>query len=786
MRRPRISWKLTQLLLRESLPFTIIPFVALTTLVFIQQAGKYFGIILSFHTSAQTKLVFLGSLVPGIIVITLPVALLLGAVITCSRLSADGELTAAQSSGLSPIALVLPLAFIGLLGAAFALYLSTGVAPRALKSLKSLRTKILLQEASAQVMPRAFTTRFPGLLVYIKDIDPQTGDWLGVFLLQRNEEQKSERLLTAARGQLRVSPPNNLEVQLYGGLSLESKTDSPTRAASAFAKSSIKPARDQDNIDDEAGAGSLAEMSLSEVRSAIKSAASHKERMQARVEWHRRLAFPFACVTLPLVAFVIALRGKRLSTRPRTAVAVIFVALLFYVIMVAGQSVAASGRVPAWLGVWLAHLLYGAFILYSFAHTNRTVLSWPSLFEVFRFRTPDKSVDDTSVSTAPSEPQRHVIKSNFILPSLSPLNLINYLLVSEIVKYYAIAVLALVITSVAFTLFDLIPSMVRNGTSFGYAASYFGYLTPQLAYYVSPFALLVAILMGCGVLARTNQLVILSSAGQSKLRLVTAIMIAVMLIAAGLWGLSDSLLPFTNREQDVRYHKIKNRQLEQTVIAFGKKWVIGKNGAIYGYQQMDDQNNLLNATVYYLNPATHLLERSLQFSRAGQIAPDSWQAADGWVETVKPDLTVDLALIQAPGMPFAVPDGAGVFKRTVNESSKMSTAELRGYIRQLQSIGAPTIEPKLDLRKRLAFPFSCLTVAILALPFALTKRARRYSPVLSVAVSIGIGLFFWLLMTIFEAAGKQANLPVSVAVWGPQVLFLAAGLYLNFRQRVHS
>lgn len=781
MRRPYPSRKLIWLLIRELIPFTVIPFVVLTTLVFIQQAGKYFGIILSFYTPAQAKLAFLGSLIPGIVVITLPVALLLGAVITCSRLSADNELTAAQSSGLSPLTMALPLAFVGLLSTGLALHLSTSVAPRALKSLKALRTKILLQEASAQVTPRAFTTRFPGLLIYISDVDQQTGDWQGVFLLQRNLEQKSERLLTAERGQLRVSPTNNLEVQLYSGLSLESKTGSPTRAASAFAKLSIKPTKDQDNADEAgAGAASLTEMSLSEVRGAIKSAASAKERIQARVEWHKRLSFPFACVTLPLVAFVIALRGKRLATRPRTAVTVIFVALLFYVIMVAGQSVAASGGVPAWLGVWLAHLLYACFICYSFVHTNRTVLSWPIGADMFRFR---RSATTIRATTEP--PQRHATNSKLVFPSLSPRNLINYLLVSEIAKYYAIAVAALVTTSIAFTLFDLIPSIVRNGTSFAYAASYFAYLTPQLAYYVSPFALLVAILMGCGVLARTNQLVVLAGAGQSKLRLIAAIMIAVVLIAVGLWSLSDSLLPFTNREQDVRYHKIKNRQLEQTVIAFGKKWAIGQNGAIYGYQQMDDHNALLNATVYYLNPVTHLLERAIEFSHAAQIAPDAWQATDGWTETVRPDLTVALTTIRAPGLPLTIADGASVFKRTVNESSKMSTAELRAYIGQLQTIGASTVEPKLDLRKRLAFPFSCLTVAILALPFALGKRARRYSPVLSVAVSIGIGLFFWLLMTLFEAAGKQANLPISVAVWGPQILFLAAGLYANFRQRSH-
>jgi lipopolysaccharide export system permease protein len=366
------------------------------------------------------------------------------------------------------------------------------------------------------------------------------------------------------------------------------------------------------------------------------------------------------------------------------------------------------------------------------------------------------------------------------------MNLINYLLISEIIKYYAIALTALVVTSVAFTLFDLIPSIVKSGTSFGYAMSYFGYLTPQLAYYVSPFALLVAILMGCGILARTNQLVVLFSAGQSKLRIVTAILMAVVGIGAGLWLLSDGLIPFTNREQDIRYNKIKGRQLEQTTIAFGRKWVIGKNDAIYSFQQIDPQNNLVNGSIYYLLPTTHLLERSLHFSSAAQMTANQWQAKDGWAESLKPDLTLERKPLDSTSQPFTVEDGAGIFKRTVNESAKMSTGDLQNYIRQLRSVGAPTIESRLDLRKRIAFPFSCLTLGILALPFALTKRARRYSPLLSIAVSIGIGLVFWLLMTLFEAAGKQSNLPVGVAVWGPQILFLAVGLYLNFRQRVHA
>jgi lipopolysaccharide export LptBFGC system permease protein LptF len=78
-----------------------------------------------------------------------------------------------------------------------------------------------------------------------------------------------------------------------------------------------------------------------------------------------------------------------------------------------------------------------------------------------------------------------------------------------------------------------------------------------------------------------------------------------------------------------------------------------------------------------------------------------------------------------------------------------------------------------------------LTLALLAMPFATSRHSRRSTPVMSVALGIGISLIFWLLMILFEAAGKQSSLPITLAVWGPQILLLAVGMYLNFRYRSH-
>ena len=185
--------------------------------------------------------------------------------------------------------------------------------------------------------------------------------------------------------------------------------------------------------------------------------------------------------------------------------------------------------------------------------------------------------------------------------------------------------------------------------------------------------------------------------------------------------------------------------------------------------------------MYHLSPSRWVLEKSSFFARASQISENSWQAAGGWTDTIRPDLTINRVPINTGQSNVMITDGAGLFKRTINESSKMSTGELADYIEQLGAIGIPTTELKIDLSKRVAFPFSCLTLALIALPFATGKRAMKSGPLLSVAIGVGLSLIFWLLMTLFEAAGKQSSLSVGLSVWGPQVMFVALGLYLNFK-----
>ena len=547
-----------------------------------------------------------------------------------------------------------------------------------------------------------------------------------------------------------------------------------------FAKSIVKlvdNSKTAEGADRDSDPGRLNQMSLREIREFAAVAKTDVERRQAVAEMHKRFAFPFACLTLTAMTFILAIQGRRFSTRPRTVIAVLFMAMGFYLLLVVGHNLSVSGAVPVWLGVWFSNIVYGAVVLKSLASSKPP---WPGFLSIIKSPGAPSDVDDPrSARSLASESQPSSPKLSRGVRVIS-LNLINYLLISEIVKFFALASSALVVTATIFTLFDLIPSIIKSRTPLPYAASYLAYYAPQLFYSFAPFAMLVALLMSFNVLSRSNQLVVIASAGQNRSRTINAILVAAGALGLSLWAMSNYVLPHTNREQDARYNKIKGRLVEPITIAFGRKWVFDKNDAIYSYQRVDPDNSLINTSIYRLDGVSGVIRSATHFGRAIQLSKSTWETNGGWVETIKPDSTIERKAIQSQPEVIEISEGDSLFKRMTNESSKMSAADLHNHIAQLKDLGVSTLELQIDLRRRVSFPMSCLVLAVLAIPFITAKQARRSGPLVSISISVGISLVFELLSRLFEAVGKQNNLPVGMAVWGPLILFGAIGLYLNF------
>lgn len=763
----RVSWTLTRYFFLEGLPFVFLAYLTLSFLIAIQQLGRQASITLLSLATFSESLTFILLIIPGISLITLPMAILIGTLIALNRLKADSEMTAARACGLSTVGTNLPFAAIGIAGAGIALALTLTFIPRTLQRLGQFRTLVLARGLIGQVKPQVFETRFPGHLLYIQQVEPKTGNWLGVFLLREAKEKDQQTLLLTARtGQLRIveTPDLALEIQLTDGVSLLMAEDPNQNSVATFEKSFLRltAQRDIGALDAINLTTRVQALGNSKLASFIASAPPG-DRTVALIEWHKRRSVPLASVVLVLIAIVIALRSQKPRSKAIGIALGFSIALAYYLCLTAGQNLAQSGAVPPWAGIWAPNIIGLLFAVSSRYLKFDLRLVWPRKLSIPRRRS----------LPAVAKPTRRSAGS---APRIS--NLINYLLFSEVVRVFILAVVVLVFTTLVFTLFDLIPSIARSQATFGFIGAYFLFLTPQILYYTAPFALLIATLTAYFILSRTNQLVILSASGLSLLRLAVPIAVLAIVVAGLLFSLSDALLPYTNREQDARYHQIKGKKLDQAAFALGQRWVYGAHDQVFSFHYSNAEKRLLKTYIYHLKAPAQILDSVTFLSSATLATPTAWAAQSGWRLNVGAGASSRTETLP-PGMVIDLGEGEATFQRTINESSKLSLGDLSSYIRQLRKIGAATEAEQIDLWRRFSHPLSCLTLIVLAMPWVVARRVQsRRDTLAGVGIGVVISILFWLATQAFEIAGKNSLLPVSIAVWGAHITSWAMAAYL--------
>jgi lipopolysaccharide export LptBFGC system permease protein LptF len=82
---------------------------------------------------------------------------------------------------------------------------------------------------------------------------------------------------------------------------------------------------------------------------------------------------------------------------------------------------------------------------------------------------------------------------------------------------------------------------------------------------------------------------------------------------------------------------------------------------------------------------------------------------------------------------------------------------------------------------RLAAPWTCLVVVLVAIPFG--APAGRRNLFFGVAGSIFIGFAYFILQRVSLALGVNGQLPGWLAAWLPNLLFAGAGILLTWRVR---
>ena len=305
---------------------------------------------------------------------------------------------------------------------------------------------------------------------------------------------------------------------------------------------------------------------------------------------------------------------------------------------------------------------------------------------------------------------------------------------------------------------------------------YFSQL-PQVLVILLPVALLLALLFCLGKMSRANEIVSMLTAGISVPRVLLPLMVLGLLTTGLVLALNYSLAPHAELSRKIFFDNINHGGPKQVRISGqifrnrtnNRTWFIAhfqpNSNEFEGVQviQQDEHDNIVKnylATTAKYDPATKVwhfeLMKIVQYDAAGNITHEELLptlALPGWTET-----------------PYRL-SSANV------RAEFLGVPELRDYLQFNSDFPQTLLAPfHTQLQYRLALPWTCLVVVLMAAPLGIGFSRRGILAGVAIAIVLVFSMNF--LIHLFLALGEGDRISPLVAAWMPNVLFAAVGLYL--------
>lgn len=329
---------------------------------------------------------------PFVMMICAPLGSLIGGVTSFGRLAQDNEARVISAAGIRIVRVFMPTALV-CLGLFVAMVgFNSFVVPEAQHQVRNLLTDVARKKPALRVREGVFMDDFSGYMIYIGSMDERRSRVLDVAIFSTNQPGGTPGFLTAPEGELSYTPDDRYMVlTLLDGEMHETAADSAYRRLK-FRRHTINVEMDEEMVRRDREYRGDEEMMLPQllsqvrelrgelsaqvkrVRSAAEAASTNDDekvrldeetsklryrRMELNryeVEFHKRISVAFSAFFFLLFGAPVGLLLRRGGVGTGFMVGLVFFAL-YYVLLLAGQNLADSGKLAPAIGMWLPNLV---------------------------------------------------------------------------------------------------------------------------------------------------------------------------------------------------------------------------------------------------------------------------------------------------------------------------------------------------------------------------------------------------------------------------------------------
>jgi LPS export ABC transporter permease LptG len=307
------------------------------------------------------------------------------------------------------------------------------------------------------------------------------------------------------------------------------------------------------------------------------------------------------------------------------------------------------------------------------------------------------------------------------------------------------------------------------------------YLTqiPQILVIILPVALLLALLFSLGRMSRSNEIVSMLTAGVSLPRILAPLLLAALLTTGVSTFLNYSLSPHAEFARKKLLEETQSRRQQLGLLGQifrnrtdNRTWFIqqippGENlfRTLHIIQQDANDNIVVNyiATSAVYHPETRAWElrqvKTVHYDEAGNV-------------TRMVQYTESLMITDWSETPYRL-SSANV------RAEYLSVPELREYLHFNSDFPPTLLAPfETQLKYRLALPWACLVVTLIAAPLGVGYSRRGILSSVAAAIILVFAMNF--VTHLFLVLGEGARISSWAAAWMPNVIFGLLGLILLY------
>ena len=368
-------------------------------------------------------------------------------------------------------------------------------------------------------------------------------------------------------------------------------------------------------------------------------------------------------------------------------------------------------------------------------------------------------------------------------------------ILGELVSYLLISLFFLTFVLLLHRMFQFTDLVVNRGVPISIVAQFLFAALPVLLLITLPMSTLIASIMAFSRLSSDSESLAMTASGMTFY----SQLIPVGVVGAATALLSGFLMMFGLPWSQNTTLEVRQQMLHSQVATFDLREQVfhdGFDGIMFYVREIESSGKMMKGIM--ISDTTEAGTNRVIFADRGMLFKSS-SSPKVWLRLVRGTVHTVSDTEKASGKKISANDGSSLSRNNyqitrfeshdLNFDLTKTIGKTKALRRSLRAFPLDELRNKLkehepgtsrynailvELHKKFAVPFACLILALLGAPLgAQNRRSGRHG---GFALSLGVLILYYLLVTFAEGVAETGQISAAVAVWSPNILLaLLAG-----------